>query len=856
MEQNGYLALDLSGHANAGAEVLLTTTGAGTGASVTVSSHAAVGEQLFRGIPFQVGDPTGSGNCLVLLDGAASDGAAAAAGLTIQVGRAVHRVLFAHRLLDSDVYRGGPIGGLVADYVIGYADGTSVRVPIRERYEIGIPDERWTQQPFLAVADQDYTLPPRWSGRWEDAGLRQTETAFDRDVSWYLYPWRNPHPELVIATIEIVPAGPRFVLAGITLGLLDEEPFRHAGIRDVVLTLPRAEDAASTADLAVTVDRGLASYPQPLPAAPAAAFLADPMRGWGEARATAAGRAHVGIAATASATIAVNLGDEEVSRVAWADLQAGQPVAVSPRLGIELVDRGRNWVHTTVVDDKTGQPIPCRIHFRSPVGIAYAPHGHHAHLNSGISSWHNDIGGDVRLGQISYAYIDGTCEGWLPRGDVIVDVAQGFEYEPLRTTVTIAPGQERLELRLRRWTDMNRRGWYSGDTHVHFLSPQGGLFEARGEGLNVVNLLQAEWGSLFTNTEDFTGEPQVSTDRRTIVYTSQENREHVMGHLSLLGLKRPVMPWSSDGLGEGERGGTLETVLAHWADRCHEQGGTVVIPHFPSPNGEPAVLISTGRADAIEMIRFGLYEHLTWYRYLNAGYRVPLAGGTDKMSSETPVGLVRTYVRVPADEDFSYDAWCRNLRLGRTFQTSGPMLELSVNGAEIGDTVELPAGGGSLEIRASAESLFPIHVLELVQNGQVVATTSAGAGGARRLELRETVKVEANSWFAVRAGGPGYWQPLRHHDEWSRGIFAHTSPVYVAVGGPWWQFDPATANDLLALVNGGLQYVREMGPQYPAGSVTHHHGEADHQAYVERPFHEALAAIRQRLETGGRPPGD
>jgi hypothetical protein len=69
--------------------------------------------------------------------------------------------------------------------------------------------------------------------------------------------------------------------------------------------------------------------------------------------------------------------------------------------------------------------------------------------------------------------------------------------------------------------------------------------------------------------------------------------------------------------------------------------------------GGPAVLISTRRADAIEMIRFGRYEHLTWYRYLNAGYRVPLVGGTDKMSSETPVGLLRTYVPVPGDESFT-----------------------------------------------------------------------------------------------------------------------------------------------------------------------------------------------------------
>jgi hypothetical protein len=45
---------------------------------------------------------------------------------------------------------------------------------------------------------------------------------------------------------------------------------------------------------------------------------------------------------------------------------------------------------------------------------------------------------------------------------------------------------------------------------------------------------------------------------------------------------------------------------------------------------------------------------LEYYRYLNSGYRLPLVGGTDKMSSAVPVGLYRTYARL--DEEFSYEA--------------------------------------------------------------------------------------------------------------------------------------------------------------------------------------------------------
>src|SRR5205085_7450236 len=157
---------------------------------------------------------------------------------------------------------------------------------------------------------------------------------------------------------------------------------------------------------------------------------------WGEAPATGASPAYVEVAAQPSATITIKNEGEELGRANWGQLQA-QGQIETPRLRLEMVDRGRNWVHVSVLDDATGQPIPCRVHFRSPEGIPYQPHGYHNHVNRNLGSWHADIGGDLRLGQITYAYIDGKCQGWLPRGRVIVDAARGFEYEPLRTEVRI-----------------------------------------------------------------------------------------------------------------------------------------------------------------------------------------------------------------------------------------------------------------------------------------------------------------------------------------------------------------------------------------------------------------------------------
>ena len=412
---------------------------------------------------------------------------------------------------------------------------------------------------------------------------------------------------------------------------------------------------------------------------------------------------------------------------------------------------------------------------------------------------------------------------------------------------------------------MNARRWFSGDSHVHWLSTQGSHTEARAEDLNVVNLLQSQWGNHFTNTEDFTGEPCVSKDGRSIVYVGQENRQHLMGHMLLWGLKKPVMPWCSDGLGEAEVGGTLEATLSDWADATHEQGGTALIAHYGGLTGEAVALIATDRARGVEMISHSASNHRDYYQALNCGYRLPLVGGTDKMSSDVALGSCRTYAYIPPDEEFTYDNWCAAVAAGRTFLSAGPILELSVDGQPIGSTIAM-SGPGTVEVHASAESLFPLHRLEIVQAGRVVASAQSERG-ERRLELRERIRIDGHTWIAARCGGPGYLAPVGFpgwgedsaglqigdyfYDNWKRGTFAHTSPIYVACGGEWWMFDPDTARLMLKLIEGGMAYVEHTSVQHMPGTTTHPHGETDHIAHLQRPFVEARQAIEQRARALG-----
>lgn len=155
------------------------------------------------------------------------------------------------------------------------------------------------------------------------------------------------------------------------------------------------------------------------------------------------------------------------------------------------------------------------------------------------------------------------------------------------------------------------------------------------------------------------------------------------------------------------------------------------------------------------------------------------------------------------------------------------------------------SGGGTVQVRAVAEGVFPMHSLELVHNGRVVATADDPVG-TRRLTLDIPLTVEEDGWVAARVGGPGYFGGHGHNDIWQRGVFAHTSPIYLATGRDWDRYDPRVAGYMTTLLRGALSYVRHTAAHASAGKTTFHHGEDDHLAYLERPFREALDALSRR----------
>ena len=560
---------------------------------------------------------------------------------------------------------------------------------------------------------------------------------------------------------------------------------------------------------------------------------------------------YVRVTAVPSARLTVTGGDIQLGSCKWENLLTGAGTIATVKSRWRLPEAGRAWVRTTVRDAETGEPLPCR----DPLPLdstasPYAPHGHHGHLNSDGNTWNLDIGGDVRLGAITYAYIDGTCEGWLPLGEVVVEIARGFEYRAATTTVQISPGRAGTEAELfLRFSDLTTAGWYSGDTHVHFVSTLGAQIEARGEDVQVINLLLQPVGApvhqhrrVHRTASHFTGwrHLRATQARRTAPACSAIS--------TCSACDARVMPWSTGGAEESELGGGLETTLSRWADECHAQGGTVVLAHFPVPNGEAAALLATGRLDAVEMIAYDPYNIGEYYRYLNAGYRITLVGGTDKMSSEVPIGLIRTYAQLPAGQDLDYWSWCDGVKRGTTFVTSGPLLRFTVNDQPAGAAVSARADT-AVRVSANVQSIFDVDRLEIVANGKVVAEHRQEQP-SRALELDLGLRIEEDSWIAARCYGPGA-DVARHHDVWARPIMAHTTPVYVTTGTTYSRYDADTLAHMLTLVDGSLAYIQERSRRHWPGKVSHRHGQGDHLDFLRAPFLEARDMLRRRLVQGG-----
>lgn len=789
----------------------------------------ADGLQTVRGMPFLFGAADGADVVLLRGEDVVVELGGACATYVLFVHVVEDRVTTYEDGLADGLVTGWDLGDLVSEYELERVDGSVARVPVLRRFAIQQARYEWGSAPFACVpAADDEVLPAademQLLGRlaiepgelasasedglslrervaWEYGTRQQTRTASAhqgglRPASGgrlWVYALPNARPHEPLRRVTLRPREARSVVYAVTLTELSEHPLRRDMRRKLRVRLPDGVEVNAAGEVEeIGIDLGTVISARPM-------LEYDPARWAGEEPVVEPSR---------SAREAV----VEFAAHPDARLYVGERVYELREEceDIAVVAPAHRPVTLRFLDGESRVGVAVRLHLHGAAGEYLPPRGHHRRVNA--VGWGQDVSAEFVNVENQYAYVDGTCVVDLPLGTVFLEATRGYEMAPLRTSFEVGPETDEVVLELAKVLRWRERGWVTADTHVHFLSPQTALLEGRAEGVNVVNLLAAQWGEMFSNVGDFDGRTtwgaaDLGGGGEFLVRVGSENRMNVLGHISLLGYTGELIhPLSSGGPDESAVGEPLEVSMAEWAQRCIDQGGLVVMPHAPAPQLERAADVVLGLVHAMELMTFNplhpghpqlnAYGIADWYRYLNLGYHVPLVGGSDKMSAGALLGGIRTYAQL-GERELTYENWMDAIRGGNTFATVGPLASIRVEGVEPGGRVRLPPSGGTVQVEWEVESVrMAIDRVKVIAGGLVAEEIAVA--GELSMRGRAAVFVPRSSWLALRVRGSYRGDPAE--------IAAHTSAVQVLVEGSE-LFSAHDSMTVLDQIQGAIAYV-------------------------------------------------
>jgi hypothetical protein len=498
-----------------------------------------------------------------------------------------------------------------------------------------------------------------------------------------------------------------------------------------------------------------------------------------------------------------------------------------------------------VLDANTGERTPVRIRLTEANG-AVAPFPEEA---IGVQWGPNDVAAGYQFLPDSSFYVDGAFTSQLRPGEYHLSVMKGYEYLEQEHSIVLEPGEEvARSLSLERWIDMPERGWYSADDHIHLRrSPRENpliLKWVAAEDIHVGALLQMGdfWTTYFAQYA--WGKDGVYQLEDYMLTSGQEEpRTHEIGHTISLAADDFVR-YQGD--------------YYHYDqvfDRVHELGGVSGYAHqgvsFYGYRGLTLDVLRE-KVDFLELLQFCVPDgplHLEhYYHFLDLGFELTALAGSDfpwcgrGPGWNSRIGDARFYTYL--GNDFSFESWRRALKAGHTFVSSGPALELTVNGRIPGDRLDVPPGS-TLQIRARAfghSEQVPLSKLEVVAHGEVIAMATpaeVNQSDARlEIELEIEVATDRGMWIAAHAeAGPTQ--------------AAHTTPVYVSVDGSGFH-NPETALGYLDL---NERYLDELEAEISQPNETLNQHAWRYREGLEERIAETravIARLREQFEGGDR----
>jgi len=360
----------------------------------------------------------------------------------------------------------------------------------------------------------------------------------------------------------------------------------------------------------------------------------------------------------------------------------------------------------------------------------------------------------------------------LPPGKWGISIEHGNEYVPIREEFNLLKNEkEKVKtFELKRWINLPDRGWYSGDVHVHHPTnkPQfrDYLLEyAKSEDIHLVNVLEMghHLGTDFKQ-EGF-GQKFRICEKDICLVSGQEEPRSSFGHIIGLNINQLVR----------------DTSVYNYYDlvfkKLHLQPGAIVgFAHFAFngcdlPRGFP-MYVATGEIDFVELLQLGRINELDYYDYLNLGFRITAAAGSDVPWGST-MGEVRTFVYT--GKKFSADAWFEGLKSGHTFVSNGPALFFEADGKLPGTEI-IKTNGSKATLKAKAISNPGIGIINriAIYNNDGLVVQKINQQKSDSIEINLDHILNKSQWIAA----------VVYCDN---GAVAHTTPVYMIVDGhPTW----------------------------------------------------------------------
>lgn len=438
-----------------------------------------------------------------------------------------------------------------------------------------------------------------------------------------------------------------------------------------------------------------------------------------------------------------------------------------------------------VLRDESGAPASGRVLVLDEHGASFVPPAAVTE-NIGLDTW--------------FA-CDGRTRLDVPAGHYQIRVEHGPEFTPVKEEV-VADKNTSREFRLHRWINLRERGYSTGENHLHVpVDPLPVLM--RAEGLDFGTSLEW-WNGPYFAVPGASSSSAAAAASKTITPFDSEV-ENDWGALYSIGLRAPMpVAWNPARANvafaaAARAAGALNCYQGGWSREALVDallgyvdvinvGDNLFHRYKFMPRSRNGNLLEAPGLPVYPDTEDGMLRLATesYYRLLNCGLHLAAGAGSATGVKSSPAGYNRAYVKVAAGapvRDF-LERW----RTGHNFVTNGPMLFLTVNGTrEPGDTLDLPPGGGDVTLHAEALSGQPLRSVTLVVNGETVAH-SEGSVVEKNLHLANGAWIAAvataEDRFLTDPELARYRQDSRLGGEMpGRLLFAHTSPVYVNVGG-------------------------------------------------------------------------